>query len=149
MRELGLKASPTVLSTRLSLYMNNVVTLTTELTTSGIRHLPHTHMSANYQFGVCFFYASKSRRGNSFLSIYTAQDYCNFLFKQPVPIFFILLSQCIFTHYSVTNKCTNINYFIAFINIDAFPLHVFRSVGECIDINKSYKVVYVCAFVGY
>ena len=39
--------------------------------------------------------------------------------------FFILLSPCIFTYYSVTNKCTNINYFIVFINIDVFPYTCF------------------------
>jgi hypothetical protein len=29
------------------------------------------------------------------------------------------------------------------------PLKTKTRVGECIDINKNYKVVYVCAFVGY
>jgi hypothetical protein len=37
----------------------------------------------------------------------------------------------------LTNKCTNINYFIVFISVE-----------EYIDTNKNYKVVYVCTFVG-
>jgi hypothetical protein len=56
----------------------------------------------------------------------------------------------------LTNKCTNINYFIVFINIDAFPYTCFgrwstdrNTYREFMDITKNYKVVYVCAFVGY
>jgi hypothetical protein len=33
--------------------------------------------------------------------------------------------------------------------VQADSLRTETRVGECIDINKNYKVVYVCAFVGY
>ena len=48
---------------------------------------------------------------------------------------FILLSLCIFTYYSVNQKM--------------HKHKLLYSVGEHIDTNKNYKVVYVCAFVGF
>jgi hypothetical protein len=52
--------------------------------------------------------------GKKFIMLQTYHNFLNF----------ILLSPCIFTHLSFTNKCPNVNYFYSFISIVVFPYRV-------------------------